>query len=100
MTVTLTITDPTADESRAVRAYLDALHGGTAGYVTGDRGPEIIHPTPAEQVATIRFEEQIEVPVVTAADAGAPDFDSAGMPWDERIHASSRATVADGTWRK
>jgi hypothetical protein len=25
--------------------------------------------------------------------------DSAGNPWDERIHASSRATVADGTWR-
>jgi len=31
----------------------------------------------------------------------APSFglDSAGFPWDERIHASSRATVADGTWK-
>ena len=26
-------------------------------------------------------------------------LDSAGFPWDERIHASSRATVADGTWK-
>lgn len=26
--------------------------------------------------------------------------DAEGYPWDERIHASSRATVADGTWRK
>lgn len=35
-----------------------------------------------------------------AAIAGAPDRDSAGLPWDERIHASSRATIADGTWRR
>lgn len=26
--------------------------------------------------------------------------DAEGYPWDERIHAGSRATVADGTWRK
>lgn len=26
--------------------------------------------------------------------------DSAGMPWDHRIHASSRAKVTDGTWRQ
>lgn len=32
-------------------------------------------------------------------DTGAPEFDSAGVPWDARIHASSKATVTDGTWR-
>lgn len=32
-------------------------------------------------------------------DTGAPAVDSAGVPWDARIHASSKATVADGTWR-
>lgn len=26
-------------------------------------------------------------------------LDSANMPWDERIHSSSRETKADGTWR-
>lgn len=26
--------------------------------------------------------------------------DSAGLPWDGRIHSESRATIADGTWRK
>lgn len=26
--------------------------------------------------------------------------DSAGLPWDERIHAETRATNGDGTWRK
>lgn len=28
-----------------------------------------------------------------------PDHDSDGTPWDERIHAESRALNADGTWR-
>ena len=33
-------------------------------------------------------------------DTGAPDRDSAGLPWDARIHSASKATVADGTWRR
>lgn len=28
-----------------------------------------------------------------------PTRDKNGLPWDERIHASSRALVADGSWR-
>lgn len=87
MTVTITITDPTADESRAVRAYLDALHGGTC-----EKPTEQTRPVP---------EPAIEPDEPTSAeDAGAPDRDSAGLPWDARIHAASKATVADGTWRK
>lgn len=35
-------------------------------------------------------------PAVVAA--GTVDKD--GLPWDERIHAKSKATNADGTWRK
>lgn len=34
----------------------------------------------------------------TSTASGA--VDSAGLPWDERIHSSSRNTVADGTWRR
>jgi hypothetical protein len=33
-----------------------------------------------------------------AADAGGLDAD--GFPWDDRIHASSKAKNADGTWRQ
>lgn len=33
-------------------------------------------------------------------DVGAPDRDSAGLPWDGRIHSESKATIGDGTWRK
>lgn len=40
-------------------------------------------------------------PADDEAPAPAPGgVDAEGYPWDERIHASSRATVADGTWRK
>lgn len=28
------------------------------------------------------------------------NLDSKGLPWDERIHASSKAKVADGSWRQ
>jgi hypothetical protein len=37
-------------------------------------------------------------PVVTNPE-GAPDVDSRGLPWDERIHAGTKATNADGSWR-
>lgn len=35
----------------------------------------------------------------TAPPAASGERDSKGMPWDGRIHASSKAKVADGTWR-
>lgn len=39
-------------------------------------------------------------PVVPAPPVPATSLDSAGLPWDERIHSSSKNTVADGTWRR
>lgn len=35
----------------------------------------------------------------TAPPAASGERDSKGMPWDGRIHASSKAVVADGSWR-
>ena len=32
-------------------------------------------------------------------NATPPDADKRGMPWDERIHAASKALNKDGTWR-
>lgn len=31
-------------------------------------------------------------------NTNAPAVDSTGLPWDERIHASTKTTKADGTW--
>lgn len=36
----------------------------------------------------------------TQAPAGDVKLDKHGLPWDERIHASSRALIADGSWRQ
>lgn len=33
-------------------------------------------------------------------DEGAPQLDSAGLPWDERIHSSKRTVNDDGRWKK
>lgn len=35
-----------------------------------------------------------------SATENAATHDSAGLPWDERIHSSNRAFNADGTWRR
>jgi hypothetical protein len=39
-------------------------------------------------------------PPAPAAPTNRADVDSAGLPWDARIHSESRNKVADGTWRK
>jgi hypothetical protein len=36
----------------------------------------------------------------TADDAPESGLDAAGLPWDERIHSSSRKIGKDGTWNK
>ncbi len=36
---------------------------------------------------------------LTVSPAASGERDSKGMPWDGRIHASSKAKVADGSWR-
>lgn len=38
--------------------------------------------------------------VPEAPAVGQSDLDSAGCPWDARIHTSNKATIGDGTWRK
>lgn len=43
----------------------------------------------------------VPVSTVPAAPVDTPaDLDSAGCPWDARIHTSNKATIGDGTWRK
>lgn len=61
----------------------------SVGGVPGDMPPPV--PTfPAESAAAIRE---------PGLAAQLPTTDKNGLPWDERIHSSSRAINADGTWR-
>ena len=43
-------------------------------------------PAPAPLVADVPVDNSVEV-------------DSAGLPWDERIHSGGKTKLADGTWR-
>lgn len=92
-----------------IAAVLAALPGG-ATIVTSE--PELpLTPAPAAQTAVtatepVTFTEPtanglapVDADDNAPADPGAPLVDSAGVPWDARIHASSKGTVADGTWR-
>ena len=66
--------------------------------------PAIIPPPPQIQVAAVDpVHVQAASPAAAAEDeevdvTGVVDAD--GLPWDPRIHSSSKQLVADGTWRK
>lgn len=64
--------------------------------------PTIGLPTPPSPPGPAVFVHIADTPVVGASVAPATpsaELDSAGIPWDGRIHASSKAKVADNTWR-
>lgn len=39
------------------------------------------------------------IPTAPPVQPAGIDVDAKGLPWDGRIHASTRAKIADGTWR-
>ena len=73
----------TIDTSEATAA-LERLRAAT-------EEPEI--DTTAQQV------ESLAVPMGDDEEQALPTTDSTGTPWDERIHSTSKALNADGTWR-
>lgn len=55
--------------------------------------------TPITIIEPIEDNRQDRVPAVHT-DEPAEELDSAGQPWNAELHSSSRAKVADGTWKK
>jgi hypothetical protein len=41
----------------------------------------------------------VAAPVPPPVNPSAPTLDSSGLPWDSRIHADTKGTIKDGTWR-
>lgn len=56
-------------------------------------------PLPSEQLIAQAAAQASALPPPAVAEE-LPEVDADGIPWDERIHSSSKAIVADGTWRK
>lgn len=62
-----------------------------------------ITPPPAPPGPAPSTAGQVAAPqgaAVQPPPASGVETDSAGMPWDKRIHASTRGTNKDGTWRQ
>ena len=93
MIVTLNSDNP-ADAELIERLFAPAV---PAAQLSLDLAP----PAP---VAPVVAETPATVPpppfVLPEPPAAPPSVDASGLPWDARIHSESKATVADGTWRK
>ena len=62
-------------------------------------GNEGAAPSLAELDPAHAWPEALIPAIPPVPQAAGIDVDSKGSPWDGRIHASTRAKVADGTWR-
>ncbi len=88
---------PTVDEpqAKAIVAAPVVLH-----HITEPEAPVLVNMTDDEE--TVPATDLASVfggtPAATVPTP-AVQLDSAGLPWDARIHAASKATIADGTWR-
>ena len=105
MQITFDTTTLTKDEALGLFALLDTLQPGAF-----DPGPELtIETARAIDSAASEYFDFVGESAKTIMEeiskshveelTSAPDLDSRGLPWHEEIHASSKATNADGTWR-
>lgn len=90
-----------------------ALHDNIAGTSAalrasagGDQEPYAVNAGGSDDFAELRDDPKSDASTPAAASDGktaqaasTPSLDSAGMPWDERIHSGSKSVNADGTWR-
>lgn len=111
MQITFDTTTITDDEVRGIFALLDtvrpaAFDPANGGFVT-DNECRYVGEAPSEQTVRV-IDTHVEadgrsagmvLDVPTTNGSPAPTHDSTGLVWDERIHASSKALNADGTWR-
>lgn len=67
---------------------------------------KVAPPADVRTVAEFAAPRLATPPVAPAAETPPPpvaapiELDAAGMPWDARIHSTSKAKVVDGTWRQ
>lgn len=96
------------DASKAVEAIREEVAKfDVVQDALGGNDDEVTHGNPAEafgapQAAASTAVSAPTPPVTSSVEtvsSSASAVDSAGFPWDERIHSSSRATNQDGTWR-
>lgn len=125
MHININTEDLTERDADALRAMLAAYHPAKGSVVmthvepvaapvaeiqaTKEPPAVITAPQMVAQMAADRAEQETDddevyVPLaeVTLVATAPPEpvVDSNGLPWDERIHASTKTTTADGAWKK
>lgn len=84
----------------ALTAHNYARGGEVSGaqmYRVGEQPSEqTVRATPISIIEAVEDNHQDRVPAVHEDE----DLDSAGQPWNAELHSSSRAKIADGTWKK
>lgn len=122
MSVTITITDPAdtnPEELQAIVTMLSTLGNLTTIHVTSDGGShagiaEFWATTPCLSEAEVTPVAEGVTPVPPAPPApetpafvpppppAAPgiELDKDGLPWDGRIHASTKTKTVEGVWKK
>lgn len=91
---------PVADgESEALLAKLEAENPqfGRQPLPEGATNGPLAPPSPPSAPSPAAAAPSTSAPA--APPGSSVDVDKNGFPWDERIHASSRAKIADGSWR-
>ena len=91
---------------RAAAALIAALLGEASpkavAAATVEHKAELVIPAPPADVATADSDAAPQEPApALAPPAGvAVELDSEGLPWDGRIHATTKTKVAKGSWTK
>jgi len=103
--ITLTIPN---DDHIALRAFGKALeemalaHGAEPRKTTVDTSEATAAPQMVNEPEIDTTAQQVEslaAPMGDDEEQAPSTTDSTGTPWDERIHSTSKALNADGTWR-
>jgi hypothetical protein len=92
---------PPAPAAPAVPATAVAAPLPTAPVVPlppSGEAPQIPAP-PAPAASPVSVAPVPSAPVTPPNPANV-EVDASGLPWDERIHSSSKGKIADGTWKK
>lgn len=93
------------EELRSVEeAMLKQEETTVASFDWGDKKPEAEDaksiPTPEESMEQLAAHTEHAVRTAEVANAiRGVELDAAGMPWDERIHSSTRSKLQNGNWK-
>ena len=109
MQITLNTTESSTDELTALIALLASLGGRLPNNMPYQETPAFTGQPVSSVTAGndgLTVTNDADTPEVTtdgnttSTAHAESDVDSKGTPWDARIHSESKATVADGSWRK